>query len=269
MNIRQRFNIGIIIVVIFTMISTPCFANTIKDKEEYKINSIQELKSEMADLEVTKLSEADKRQLLNDTNPEVARTFVDEKMEILAEKMSSIEMVGEGVKLIDLGDNCQAVIYTIDEPEIGYASMFRNGTNLMSNTPGATTLWKPYGSRQFTSKFEVRTGILDVDLKLINHYTLSSRGVALRYGESVVDRVAGNLDLGSASAGSVSEVKKTAYTKGESIQISSTFTYRWAPVSDVGVITKQFKMKNYVKYSDIDTSAQEVKVVQSWTGTYL
>ncbi len=241
----------------------------IYDNISYEIDSLQELKSVMAAKDVTCLSKEDKRKLINETNPVVLSEFVNEKLQILEKKANSLEIVGEESKTIDLGDNCEATIYIIDEAEDAIENKNDNENNSKDSTPGAQTYWKPYGKRKFTSKFEVRTGILDVDLILVSHYTLSSKGVALRYGESEVVKKKYDIDLGSASAGSVNNVKTTAYKKGEKIHISSTFSYRWAPAYDVTIISKQFKMHNYVKYSDIDKKEKEVKVVHSWNGSYL
>lgn len=215
-------------------------------------------------------SESEKIELFNETSPKVVDEFTTEKMNLFFDKLDSVELDETGIKKIDLGDNSSVTIITEDVSEDTYASTIeKNLIIAKASTPGATTLWKKYGSRKFTATFRIRTGILDVDLIMINHYTLSSKGVKLRYGESDVSKVRGNIDLGSASAGAVNEVKKTAYKKGESIHISSTFTYKWSSLYDATIFYKRFKMHNYVKFSDIDKKEREVKVVQSWNGKYL
>lgn len=254
---------SLLVFFIISMSITPCFATSTTGTVAYKINSINELKAELANIQnIEMLSQTEQETLIAETDPAIASEFVAEKMEILFNKTNSLKITGTGQTVIDLGDNCTATIRTTDVPEsLGFV--------VMSSTPGATTLWKGYGDRMFTSTFEVRTGVLDVDLILVNHYTLSSKGITFRYGDSDAVKKVGDLDLGSASAGAVVNVKTTAYTIGQSIQISCTFTYSWAPALDINIITKKFKMNNYVKFSGIDTLNRQVKVVQSWSGIYL
>ena len=256
------------LLLIFILSTTTCFATSIDENSHYKIDSLQELKSELYNLDVFNLSNYEKKELINKTDPSVIYEFLDEKFKILNQEVESIE--GEGKNIIDLGDNCKAIIYTVDEcDDINIISSLKDiGNNTKGNTPGATTLWKKYGNRKFTSKFEVRSGIVDVDLILINHYKLSSKGVTLRYGESEVIKHPGDIDFGSVIAGSVNNVKSTAHNKGEKIHISCTFSFSFAPLYDITLLSKKFKMHNYVKFSDIDKKEKEVKVVQSWRGEW-
>lgn len=58
---------------------------------------------------------------------------------------------------IDLGDNCEAIITVSDVSE-------DCEIRPLTNTPGATTLWKDYGNRMFTTKFEVRAVAFNSDI---------------------------------------------------------------------------------------------------------
>jgi len=249
------------LILVLIMGATQCFASTSAAAQPYRINSVSELKSTLASLpNNADLTEDQKRELIAETNPAVAQEFLAGKLEKLFQKMDETEIAGTGQKNIDLGDHCTATIVLSDEPEDSFG--------IASSTPGATTLWKDFGDRMFTARFEIRSVVLDVDLILVNHYTISDRGIALRYGESDVNKLSG-LDIGSAAAGPVVEAKTTAYTIGSSIEVRSTFTYTWAPVYDIDIVTKKFKMSNVVKFSDIDLIERQVKVVQSWYGVYL
>ena len=108
---------------------------------------------------------------------------------------------------IDLGDNCEAIITVSDVSE-------DCEIRPLTNTPGATTLWKDYCNRMFTTKFEVRAVAFNVDLILENHYTLSEKGIDLRYGKAniVNQSVTG---IGSASHSGVVDEKSKAHSIGE------------------------------------------------------
>lgn len=263
MKLKSNIYKGLFTILAIIIATTPCFAVSSNDINSYEINSMKELREEVSALDVTSLSPSEKSALMNKVDPQIVSEFVDDKMDTFIEKVNSIEKSGEGKTVIDLGDNCTATVYTYDVPEKIPGISQINGIDLMASTPGATTLWKPYGYRQFTSRFEIRTGVMDADLIMVNHYTLSSKGIDLRYGESdiVFDP---QVNIGSLSTGAISEVVKKAHKIGGKIYIRSTFTYRLAPAYDIPLKTKKFIMHNYVKFSDIDKTEKEVKVVQSW-----
>ena len=249
----------IIVVAVIFGTTTWGFAST---KDENTINSIDELKMELAKYsgpdEISSMVQAD---LAEKVDTKTKEAFVNEKMELFFEKLKDIEMSNSEEGHIDLGDNCEVIITVSDVSE-------DCEIRPLANTPGATTLWKDYGNRMFTTKFEVRAVAFNVDLILENHYTLSEKGIDLRYGKAniVNQSVTG---IGSASHSGVVDEKSKAHSIGEQIHVSCVFSYRFAPLYNVTLISKSIELHSKVKYSDIDKTEKQVKVVQSWNGVWL
>ena len=195
----------IIVVAVIFGTTTWGFAST---KDENTINSIDELKMELAKYsgpdEISSMVQAD---LAEKVDMKTKEAFVNEKMELFFEKLKDIEMSNSEERHIDLGDNCEVIITVSDVSE-------DCEIRPLTNTPGATTLWKDYGNRMFTTKFEVRAVAFNVDLILENHYTLSEKGIDLRYGKAniVNQSVTG---IGSASHSGVVDEKSKAHSIGE------------------------------------------------------
>lgn len=145
----------IIVVAVIFGTTTWGFAST---KDENTINSINELKMELAKYsgpdEISSMVQAD---LAEKVDTKTKEAFVNEKMELFFEKLKDIEMSNSEERHIDLGDNCEVIITVSDVSE---------GCEIrpLANTPGATTLWKDYGNRMFTTKFEVRAVAFNSDI---------------------------------------------------------------------------------------------------------
>lgn len=237
------------------------------DGSIYVVDNIKDFKAEINSIDdIDKLSEKEKNQILAKVDPDVLEEFVDEKIQILQNKMNKITITNTTTKEeIDLGDNCKAIVSAIDEEDNALQSI----RGMRRSTPGAETLWKGFGNRQFTVKYELKMAVLNADLILVNHYTLSKNGISVRYGEAEVGNPSFiGLNFGSVDPGVVVTNSDKATKKGKSVKISCIYKFTYQTLYGAE-ITKRFKLYNEVKYSDIDLTEKEVKVVQSWSGDWM
>jgi len=234
------------------------------NNNQYVINDIETFKSEINSIKnIDNLSKKEKDEILSEVNPKIINDFVDEKIEKMQSELEKTPITTSR-KEIDLGDNCKVIVSTTDA-----ADNTINLPALKASTPGASTLWKDYGYRQFTVNYEMSIAVLNANLKLINHYTLSKNGIDLRYGEAEVGNPSFiGVNFGKATHETVVEHSSSAHKKGNSIKISAIYNFEYA-LPYGATITKNFKLYNNVKYSDIDLAGKQVKVVQSWSGDWL
>lgn len=224
------------------------------ETSETSINTLEAFKAELAELQKENpnidCDSMETKELMQKTDVDVIDAFVEEKMEMIGEEFSS-EFTG-GQERIDLGDGCYVEVNPKEQ----------NTPSLYASTPGATTLWKDYGARKFTSTFEGNLLVAAFNLNMCNHYTLGSTGITPRY----VEAWGNGGGLATVAKGSVYEPKRSAKV-GETASSNCIFT---VTVSTGGKnLQKSFKMYNYVKCSEIDKTGKQVKVVQSWKGDYL
>lgn len=188
-------------------------------------------------------------QLIRNTDAEIVEQFIEEKLELAEEKMKN-----SSEEYIDLGDNCYIQVTTNTTEK---ATVTTN-----SNTPGTQTVWESYGDHNFTVFYQVHLGVICFQLHLSNDYTLSEDGIEITEADSWVDYSG----LASASAKSA-KITKAEAEEGETA--SSNSIYSLEVGIDPVTLAKNFKMYNKLKCSDIDTTEEEVKVVQSWNGEWL
>ena len=232
-------------------------------EESYKIDSMELLKEKLNEVEIdSTISVSEKEAILQEIKPSILNEFIEDKLEIFGKKLKKLEMSANDEERIDLGDGCSVVVKTFDVPD-----ELVPGIQPLANTPGADTYWKDYGNRRFTTRFEFTTGLINWVYILVHQYTLSSSGVD--YRGSYADIESGMVvNIGTASYGSIRKHQKVAHSKGESTHISCKFTCRWAPKADVSLVEETLDIHSYVKFSDIDKVGKQVKVVQSWNGTW-
>jgi N-methylhydantoinase B/oxoprolinase/acetone carboxylase alpha subunit len=200
-------------------------------------------------------------QLIERASRDVVEQFVDEKLSLAEKKIKNytvdLNNTTNASDYIDLGDKCYVKVTVVDIKD-GAAK----GDISLASTPGAETLWKDYGNRQFAVYYDVYVLLIDWQLNLSNHYTLSSTGIKVRYGDAWVN----DSGVGTGSAGNVNITKSSAKV-GETVSMNCIFRVS-AEVDGIG-ISKNFKMYNKVKCSAIDTAEEQVKVVQSWNGSWI
>lgn len=264
----KKFRIFILTCFVITSSLCLSFADTdVNEFSKYQINDVDSLKvvlNEMPD--GAELTEPEKVAILEEINPIVIDKFIDEKLSVLEKELDKNPMtIEEKERVIDLGDNCSVVINTEDKCE----SIFLPRTGILKSTPGAETLWKDFGNRQYTVSYDVTLPIFRAKFVLINHYTLGKNGITLRYGEAEIKNSSfAGVNFGDTSKDSIVEHSKKATKKGSSIKISCIYKIQYT--TPVGAsISKSFKLYNQVKYSDIDLSEKQVKVVQSWNGEWM
>lgn len=185
-------------------------------------------------------------------------TFTEEKIMLANEKLAEVNISevdladGYEERIIDLGDDSYVRITLTDVEEgnnIGIA------IEPAASTAPSTTLWKDYGNRKFTSKYEISILGTKYTMSLCNHYTLSQSGIVVRYGESSLYKNSNPL----YEKGAVNILQKSAGV-GKSVTISCKY--------DV-TVGKVYKMNNNVKCVQIDKTNERVKVTQSWSGNWM
>lgn len=227
------------------------------------INNLDSFKQAVRTLPSITSEDFDKKseQLIEKTNRDVVEQFVNEKLSLAEKKINNytvdLNNTTATSDYIDLGDKCYVKV-TVEDKKDG---AFKGDISLAS-TPGAQTLWKDYGKREFAVYYDVFVLLIDWQLNLSNHYTLGSTGITVRYGEAWVN----DSGVGSGSAGNVTITKSSAKV-GETVSMNCIFKVS-AAVDGIG-ISKNFKMYNNVKCSAIDTAEEQVKVVQSWNGSWI
>lgn len=254
----------VVLTLCLIVSAVPVFADT----SDVRVKSITSFKQELQTLPAltSKLYESEASELVGDTDPDVVRLFVEEKLALAEDKMENyqinLELDGITEERIDLGDGCYLKVTVSDTKDKTTTEVPLNSVLLRGSTPGAETLWKDYGARMFTATFEIALPVvLYYHLNLANHYTLSANGIEVRYGEAWANCT----DLADASYGNINVTKNTAKI-GQSVSMNCTFTL----TQTLNVtFSRSVKMTNTVKCSDIDTIDKQVKVVQSWTGAWL
>lgn len=185
--------------------------------------------------------------------------FVEGKIALAEEKLSEIEVSNEDIvdgkheEFIDLGDGCYAKVKLEDVAEGN--SLAKLEASTMASTPASTTLWKDYGDRKFTATCEISILSNSYKMSVCNHYTLSSTGIKVRYGErnmyadGVATSVAGNVIVECSNA-----------VVGQTVSMNCKFM--------LNTLGKTYKLTNNVKCVEIDKVGQRVKVIQSWSGSW-
>lgn len=177
--------------------------------------------------------------------------FLDEKIELAEQKLSKMEIGADSLvdgkyeKTIELGDDCYVKVTLEDVAEESYEA------KPAANAPAISTLWKDYGNRKFTATYEVASSVITYKMSLCNHYTLSGKGVSVRYSERWLYE-----EGREVSGGGAVYTTNTSATTGETASMNCPFT-----LSKLGKICRLY---NNVRCVQIDDSNQRVKVTQSW-----
>ena len=177
--------------------------------------------------------------------------FLAEKIELAEQKLSKMEIGADSLvdgkyeKIIELGDDCYVKVTLEDVAEEPY------GAKPTANAPAISTLWKGYGSRKFTATYEVTMAEHMYKMSLCNHYTLSAKGVSVRYSERWLYE-----DGREVSGGGAVYTTNTSAKVGETAAMNCPFTLKR--------LGRTCRLYNNVRCVQIDNSNQRVKVTQSW-----
>lgn len=249
---KRIFSVFLATIMVIGSSSMVFAGSNINDMNSFK-NGIQNLPDV-----TSKNYDIQQEQLLKNTNQDVIEQFIDDKLSLAEEKINNYDVnlnIGTTTTdYIDLGDNCYVKV-TVEDKKDGAS---KDGISLRS-TPGAETIWKNYGDRQFTVYYDIFVLLIDWQLYLTNHYTLSSTGINIRYGEAWVN----DSGVGSGTPGNIITSKATA-SVGQTASMSCIYKLT-ALVEGIG-LSKNYKLYNNVKCSEIDKVNKQVKVVQSWSG---
>lgn len=241
----------LVLSMLLTIITTAYFSVSHANSYKPTIKNLSIFKKELQkviDKRNYKMKNPKVDDLIKKTEPKVLKQFLDEKFD----RIKQINYSDISDKKIDLGDGCFIQKSTSHQKE-----------KELFSSKGAETLWKKYGARQYTSYYDLFLVLGWFELDICNHYTLSSRGITPRYVEAYSSSSA----LISVSHGSVHQPKRYA-KKGKTVSSNCAFKIT-VGLGKAGIYTRNFKMYNYIKCSDIDTRDREVKVVQFWRGEWL
>lgn len=266
---KQRIRIAISSCALILVATIGAFAS-----DQFDVRGIYELDS-LSQLKI-KLNELDKKDLLTQertesviasAEPKVAKAFVNEKKEILIQKLNAIDpdavMVEadngklEGKQIIDLGDGCEAEIILEDGEDLSSIAKLLNFTiDPCYAATNGEQLWKDYGNRYFTAKVTSFLGAGICTMRLENHYKLSSKGIDIRYGIS---------DAAGASYTSDIVALEPVVTDWSARTVGASDVNMYCKYQVSGAGGGNFRINSTVGFVDIDKSKEKIKVKHSWT----
>ena len=244
-----------------SLFSINAFAGT----SEYKINDVDELKTELQYYEERGvLTEDVQETIMEDTTPAAIEEFVEEKTELMIDELNSLDLdslideeLGTGEVVIDLGEGCEVTVEVEEGEDFDlFASIHNFIFEAAYAATNGETMWKAYGNRYFTAKVTTLLGAGSCTMTLENHYSLSASGITERYGISDAIGLSATTSISSETP-IITDTYAT--TKGASdVNMYAKYAYR------SGASSGNFRINTAVGYVDKDSSAGKIKVKHSW-----
>lgn len=235
-----------------------------------EIKTADQLKAAMvSDMENGDLTEAEKKELLNNTTEAAVAELIEEKLDVAAELLNGTEIEADlksqpdgtayAAYQYDLGDGCRLVVELEDQAELVAGNM----TGVLAATSGNNEQWKDYGYRYFTARATVECNVVKATLSLENHYTLSVNGIDERPG--VADCKI-NSGKGLITHGVPDITDPTARTPGGSdVNMYCNYTVQALTASGTQSQKSTYRLNTTVKYLAIDKAGKRIRVGQAWS----
>ena len=254
--------LGIVIAFTLSQMTTPIFAQTQGAEMKLPLDTAEKIKVELNDcLRDGIITKAEKETLKESATEEAIVALIEEKLDEVESVMEDNEHLQlamgevEATYTCDLGDGCSVIIELSDKEE-GLTSVNLDQLSERA-TSGSNTLWKGYGNRYFTASATVDCVLGTAYMSLENHYTLSSKGIDERYGETSCSGSNNKITI-NAAAPVISD--STARTPGESdVDMYCNFT-----VKDGSNAAVKYKLSTTVGFVAINKTEEKIKVKQSW-----
>lgn len=251
---RKLYIVTMSLLLIMSLSLSGVFA----DVHLSKINSVEKLKSMLAD----NMTEAEVSEIASQTDEGILNEFLMEKLDEAADTLLGQEQQPEmnllpdgtsyGVQEYDLGDGCVLTVELTDTAEETAAI-----SSMMSMAPTVQPdQWKAYGKRSFTAKASASIAGVTASMSLTHHYVLSADGIESEKGEGKAAWGKANSTT-KPSAAVVSD--RYAKTPGASdVNMSCNYTFTTSKNS------YKYRLNTTVGYVAIDKSAKKIKVRHSW-----
>ncbi|MDY3854148.1 MAG: hypothetical protein SO170_04195 [Butyribacter sp.] len=202
---KKQLTILCSIILIFSMlfqITKIANASNITS-DNYEYNSISKLKKEIHRMyRDNEISSKERKKLQENTSPDVKAKYAQQQIEMVFRdnnKLSEISLdkqdgnkASDGeiyTKNIDYGNGTKVKITIKDEAEKDFFEVLGNKISDITGTKvsaaeSSAKVTKNYGNRCCSESFWIIIPIGSMTISMTNHYTLSSKGIKERYGES-------------------------------------------------------------------------------------
>ncbi len=275
----MKKSVVIFMIVVFCLTSTTLvFADVAKltkesnqkeNLEEYKINSVTELKKELDSLGNDEIKMDEAKKLSAETAPHVIKAFIKEKQKKADELLNGTgDLIIESnqqhyEKTYDLGDNCW-IKFTIDEERVPtiYEKVkdFLIPTAYAFSKSGYKTGWQDYGNYKYTAAATANYAVAAGTYRLQVYYTLSSAGI------KVTDEIATAIDETLLTI-DVKKVETTddVATKPGASDCNTYAVFKSSYGYDPFDWTRTHKMDLNIKYLAKDATGKQIHNTREWS----
>ena len=239
------------------------------EKEVKEIDSFKELKNELEKKdESNELTKSSANEILNATEPEVIEEYIEDSLDNMEEWINSCNDShmfsldgGESYKEFskEFNPGVYANVTLIDEEEENkLLALVSPESVYAASGQSSETVTKEYGNRKFTIKIALTLAKIEVArLCLVNHYTISSKGLDVRYASCAGTTAKWMAEIASEKT---KITDKSARKEGADIDVRGDYKVKVkVPVADVHVQTRYGTLMNYVKLLKLNKGSAKLR----------